>query len=122
MYFNRTHVVVYIHHMSGFVLKNVQMEREWRNNNGFGDPWVFESPLSSSSSSSSLSSSKLSSSPLSVSSCSPFSSRSANYIEHTVSKFDTLAGVAIKYGVEVLLLAYVIHNTFLNALLHTHTL
>jgi hypothetical protein len=26
-----------------------------------------------------------------------------NYIEHQVSKFDTLAGVAIKYGVEVLL-------------------
>lgn len=24
-----------------------------------------------------------------------------SYIEHTVSKFDTLAGVAIKYGVEV---------------------
>lgn len=23
------------------------------------------------------------------------------YIEHTVTKFDTLAGVAIKYGVEV---------------------
>lgn len=85
----------------GFVLKNVQMEREWRNNNGYGDHWVFESPLTSSSSSSSLSSSKLSSSPLSVSSCSPFSSRSANYIEHTVSRFDTLAGVAIKYGVEV---------------------
>lgn len=26
----------------------------------------------------------------------------ANYIEHPVSKFDTLAGIAIKYGVEVL--------------------
>ncbi|KAL8120507.1 uncharacterized protein LOC141724780 [Apium graveolens] len=77
------------------------MEREWRNNNGFGDHWVFESPLPSSSSSSSLSSSKLCSSPLSVSSCSPFSSHGANYIEHTVSRFDTLAGVAIKYGVEV---------------------
>lgn len=25
----------------------------------------------------------------------------ASYIEHQVSKFDTLAGVAIKYGVEV---------------------
>lgn len=77
------------------------MEMEWRNINGTGDHWVFESPLTSSSSSSSLSSSKLSSSPMSVSSCSPFSSRSANYIEHTVSRFDTLAGVAIKYGVEV---------------------
>lgn len=82
-------------------MKNVQMEMEWRNNNGLGDNWVFESPLTSSSSSSSLSSSKLSSSPLSVSSCSPFSSRGVNYIEHTVSRFDTLAGVAIKYGVEV---------------------
>ena len=28
-------------------------------------------------------------------------SGSAGYIEHTVSKLDTLAGVAIKYGVEV---------------------
>lgn len=40
------------------------------------------------------------------SSCSPFSGRlsvgSTNYIEHHVSKFDTLAGVAIKYGVEVI--------------------
>lgn len=96
-------MIVYIHYMSGFMLKNMQMEREWRNNNGFGDHWVFESPLISSSSSSS-SSSKLSS-PKSVSSCSPFSSSGANYIEHTVSRFDTLAGVAIKYGVEVLLSA-----------------
>lgn len=29
-------------------------------------------------------------------------SGSAVYIEHTVSKLDTLAGVAIKYGVEML--------------------
>lgn len=28
-------------------------------------------------------------------------SGSAGHIEHTVSKLDTLAGVAIKYGVEV---------------------
>lgn len=122
---NRTHAIVYIHYMSGVVLKNVQMEMEWRNINGTGDHWVFESPLTSSSSSSSLSSSKLSSSPMSVSSCSPFSSRSANYIEHTVSRFDTLAGVAIKYGVEVLLLAYmwyVIYNIFKNTLFFTHTL
>ncbi|KAG6672614.1 hypothetical protein I3843_16G068700 [Carya illinoinensis] len=27
--------------------------------------------------------------------------KGANYIEHQVSKLDTLAGVAIKYGVEV---------------------
>lgn len=34
---------------------------------------------------------------------SPTSSTStgAGYIEHRVSKFDTLAGIAIKYGVEV---------------------
>lgn len=32
--------------------------------------------------------------------------RGLNYIEHQVSKLDTLAGVAIKYGVEVLLLVY----------------
>lgn len=77
------------------------MEREWRNNggNGIDDYRAFESPLSSSSS-------KLlsvSSSPLPVSSCSYSSSGGVgcNYIEHTVSRFDTLAGVAIKYGVEV---------------------
>lgn len=29
-------------------------------------------------------------------------STGAGYIEHKVSKFDTLAGIAIKYGVEVL--------------------
>ncbi len=29
------------------------------------------------------------------------SSSSIGYMEHTVSKLDTLAGVAIKYGVEV---------------------
>ena len=46
------------------------------------------------------SSSSLSSSPspsYSSSSCSGL-----NYIEHRVSKMDTLAGVAIKYGVEVI--------------------
>ncbi|KAL1568764.1 hypothetical protein AAHA92_00336 [Salvia divinorum] len=31
----------------------------------------------------------------------PFSDGGLNYIVHTVSKYDTLAGVAIKYGVEV---------------------
>lgn len=30
-----------------------------------------------------------------------------NWIEHEVSRFDTLAGVAIKYGVEVQLLVYI---------------
>jgi hypothetical protein len=29
-----------------------------------------------------------------------------NYIEHQVSKLDTLAGVAIKYGVEVLFFSF----------------
>lgn len=29
-----------------------------------------------------------------------------NYIEHQVSKFDTLPGVAIKYGVEVIFLFF----------------
>jgi hypothetical protein len=35
-----------------------------------------------------------------------------NYIEHQVSKFDTLAGVAIKYGVEVIFLtrAFFFHS------------
>lgn len=33
----------------------------------------------------------------------PISSAGLNYIQHPVSKFDTLAGVAIKYGVEVLI-------------------
>lgn len=31
----------------------------------------------------------------------PMMAPGANYIEHQVSKMDTLAGVAIKYGVEV---------------------
>lgn len=35
------------------------------------------------------------------SSCDSSISSSAGYIEHTVSRFDTLAGIAIKYGVEV---------------------
>eukprot|EP00262_Sarcandra_glabra_P003947 TRINITY_DN14852_c0_g2_i1.p1 TRINITY_DN14852_c0_g2~~TRINITY_DN14852_c0_g2_i1.p1 ORF type:complete len:349 (+),score=50.18 TRINITY_DN14852_c0_g2_i1:3-1049(+) len=40
-------------------------------------------------------------SPSIPSSSSPSSSFGVNYIEHRVSKMDTLAGVAIKYGVEV---------------------
>lgn len=38
---------------------------------------------------------------ISSSSTSTSSATSNNYIEHTVSKMDTLAGIAIKYGVEV---------------------
>lgn len=37
---------------------------------------------------------------VSTSSCSP--ALGVNFIEHRVSKMDTLAGVAIKYGVEVI--------------------
>lgn len=40
-------------------------------------------------------------SPASVSSPSSFTPVGVNFIEHRVSKMDTLAGVAIKYGVEV---------------------
>lgn len=40
-----------------------------------------------------------SSPPSSASTC-------AGYIEHRVSKFDTLAGIAIKYGVEVCIIIY----------------
>jgi len=36
------------------------------------------------------------------------------YIEHYVSKFDTLAGVAIKYGVEVLYYYYYCFNSILS--------
>lgn len=87
------------------------MEREWRNNGGIGigDHRIFESPSTPSSSSLKL---FPISSPVpaqsSSSSCSSFSGGAsvavggANYIEHPVSKFDTLAGVAIKYGVEVI--------------------
>lgn len=52
-------------------------------------------------------SSSASSTSASFSSSYAFSSARAtacgNYIEHRVSKMDTLAGVAIKYGVEVIL-------------------
>ncbi|KAE9595353.1 putative LysM domain-containing protein [Lupinus albus] len=41
-------------------------------------------------------------SPMIPSSVSSSPSRPLGYIEHHVSKFDTLAGIAIKYGVEVL--------------------
>ncbi|KAJ6813093.1 uncharacterized protein M6B38_145395 [Iris pallida] len=43
----------------------------------------------------------ISTSSSSSSNSSPSSPRVGNYIEHRVSKMDTLAGVAIKYGVEV---------------------
>lgn len=54
-----------------------------------------------SSSSCSLSSSSSSSMLSSSSSSSVGPTVHLNYIEHRVSKMDTLAGVAIKYGVEV---------------------
>ncbi|KAL8100568.1 uncharacterized protein LOC141701003 [Apium graveolens] len=83
------------------------MEDGWRNgavNHRFSSPnesparlFQISSPANSSASSSPV--------------CSPFSGDGSvaigvgvggcNYIEHRVSKFDTLAGVAIKYGVEV---------------------
>ncbi|KAK1380493.1 LysM domain-containing protein [Heracleum sosnowskyi] len=81
------------------------MEQQLRNSggNGFDDYGSFDSPMSSSSPSNKLYS--VSSAPLPISSCSYSYSYSGavggNYIEHTVTKFDTLAGVAIKYGVEV---------------------
>lgn len=80
------------------------MAQQWRRNgrNEFDDYRSFDSPLSSSSSLSNKLYS-VSSTPLPISSC-PYSSSGGvggNYIEHTVSRFDTLAGVAIKYGVEV---------------------
>lgn len=76
------------------------MEDECRHCNGIRDDRL--SPLSLKifpSSSPGYSSSR-------SSSCSPLSGRLSvgctNYIEHHVSKYDTLAGVAIKYGVEVI--------------------
>lgn len=80
------------------------MDREWRNNGGIGfndDYRLFESPLSSSNKLYSVSSAPL---PISLCSYSPSGGvGGGNYIEHTVSRFDTLAGVAIKYGVEVII-------------------
>ncbi|KAL8105643.1 uncharacterized protein LOC141664876 [Apium graveolens] len=72
-----------------------QLRRNGRH--GYNDYRSFDSPLSSSSPSNKLYS--VSSAPLPISSCSY--GAGGNYIEHTVSRFDTLAGVAIKYGVEV---------------------
>lgn len=45
-----------------------------------------------------------------------------NYIEHQVSKLDTLAGVAIKYGVEVqpLLLIFIFFFVFFFCLFCGH--
>ncbi|KAK1387316.1 LysM domain-containing protein [Heracleum sosnowskyi] len=78
------------------------MENECRYSNGIGDDHRLL-PLSTLKLFPISSPAYSSSSPFS--SCSPFSGRLSvgctNYIEHHVSKFDTLAGVAIKYGVEV---------------------
>lgn len=40
------------------------------------------------------------------------SSNSKNYIEHQVSKMDTLAGIAIKYGVEVCAYSFLFFSEF----------
>lgn len=93
----------------------MQMDREWRNNGaiGVGDhrlASVFESPSSSSATAKLFPISSPVTDYSSSSSCSPISGGGsvsvgvggANYIEHHVSKYDTLAGVAIKYGVEVI--------------------
>ncbi|KAL1832664.1 hypothetical protein ACET3Z_002315 [Daucus carota] len=92
------------------------MESDWRigvENHRFSS--VIESPARvfqiSSPANSSASVSPANSSASFSSACSPFNGNGSvalgvgvggsNYIEHRVSKFDTLAGVAIKYGVEV---------------------
>lgn len=94
----------------------VNMENEWRNGvaNHRLSSSVIESPVRVFQISSPANSSA-SSSPA----CSPFSGNGSvalgvgvgvggcNYIEHRVSKFDTLAGVAIKYGVEVIVVVIV---------------
>ncbi|KAA8528929.1 hypothetical protein F0562_033583 [Nyssa sinensis] len=81
----------------------MQMERESRSNGGYGvgDYYQVDRMASKLVSVSSSSSPPL---PPSTHYCSPGGSLGvggANYIEHPVSKLDTLAGVAIKYGVEV---------------------
>lgn len=99
------------------------MESDWRigvENHRFSS--VIESPARvfqiSSPSNSSASVSPANSSASFSSACSPFNGNGSvavgvgvggsNYIEHRVSKFDTLAGVAIKYGVEVIVVDLVI--------------
>lgn len=76
----------------GFV--HTEMAQEWGSSvgNGFDD---YRSSESSSNRLYSVSSLPVSFNP------SPGGVCGDNYIEHTVSRFDTLAGVAIKYGVEV---------------------
>lgn len=76
------------------------MEKEWRN--GVGNhrlSSVIESPKLFQLSSPAYSSSSSPSSPFSGNGS--VGVGGSNYIEHHVSKYDTLAGVAIKYGVEV---------------------
>lgn len=81
-------------------VSRMQMERERRNNGGIGEYYHGNSLLMESSSKAFPISSS-SSSPSSSSLIGGASGGGVNYIEHPVSKFDTLAGVAIKYGVEV---------------------
>ncbi|KAJ7954538.1 LysM and putative peptidoglycan-binding domain-containing protein [Quillaja saponaria] len=80
----------------------MQMERErWNVNNGnYGQFYadyddVLDREVPNREQSPTMSFLPISSSPISS------SSSGVNYIEHPVSKLDTLAGVAIKYGVEV---------------------
>ena len=93
----------------------MQMEREIRNRNGIGIYSELSSdydsnrvdqtdcngryPTTSASSSSSFPSTAVL--PVSSPSLPSPPSPAVGYIEHPVSKLDTLAGVAIKYGVEV---------------------
>ncbi|PON77744.1 LysM domain containing protein [Parasponia andersonii] len=88
----------------------MQMERERRNRNGFGSYSEFCSDFdqhnrldqNSETNGHAHHQTTTTTSTLSPSSSSPSSSSpAAGYIEHPVSKLDTLAGVAIKYGVEV---------------------
>lgn len=97
------------------VFVEMQMEREIRNRNGIGIYSELSSdydsnrvdqtdcngryPTSSASSSSSFPSAAVL--PVSSPSLPSPPSPAVGYIEHPVSKLDTLAGVAIKYGVEV---------------------
>lgn len=70
-------------------------------NNVNGSFRITSSSVLSSSSSSSSTPLKHTSSPVAVGIVGTGGVGGLSYIEHPVSKFDTLAGVAIKYGVEV---------------------
>lgn len=98
----------------------MHIERERQRNNGgggIGDYYyhVVDRPLLMESSSKPFPFSSSSSSPPLPPSYSPSAGGvGAGYIEHPVSKFDTLAGVAIKYGVEVDFIAPYIYYHHLN--------